>query len=69
MSISGHELVATPVERLKSITQHASEIQVDPKAPLLRYLHSAETMFKMADTHYSSKDFEIALFYYVRYAT
>jgi len=69
MSFSSYHLKASPVERLKSVTTRASEVVVQPDAPLLRYLRSAETMFSMANEHFDANDYENALFYYVRYAT
>ncbi|CAL7937623.1 unnamed protein product [Xylocopa violacea] len=61
--------ISDPRTRLKSLSDHASTVELDPNTPPQRYYRSGVEMIRMADMYMKDNDLEYAYFLYVRFIT
>ncbi|XP_032679797.1 STAM-binding protein [Odontomachus brunneus] len=63
------DLGTDPKERLKSLSEYASSVSVDPHIPIHRYYRSGIEMVRLAHMHMEEQDYESAYTLYMKFIT
>ncbi|EZA58542.1 STAM-binding protein [Ooceraea biroi] len=61
--------IIDPKERLRSLGEHASKVEIDPNIPARRYYRSGVEMVRLADMNMKDGSYENAYVLYIKFTT